>query len=173
MKLRNLLSRYDLESVKFNLKFAEATFVPTDTDARAAWDLYVEMLTRIATQPLPVGHGDERAALESVYSLFPTTRAILLQHGRKAINFGKIAIPVLNQIVRPFTARWHREALAGSFDDPAHCRIFRDELKALQTELRNYNRLLAELAGVEDLTDLERLSEDESEGGRMNEVVPQ
>ena len=164
MKLRNLLSRYDLESVKFNLRFAEATFTPTDTDACAAWDLYVEMLTRIATQPLPAGHGDEQAAMESVYSLFPTARSILRQHGHKAVNFGKIAIPVLNQIVRPFTARWHREALAGSFDDPAHCRIFRDELNTLQTKLRNYNRLLAELAGVEDLTDLESLAEDDGEG---------
>ena len=38
--------------------------------------------------------------------------------GRGTIEFSKIAIPVLNQVVRPFTARWHRESLAGAFDDP-------------------------------------------------------
>ena len=33
---------------------------------------------------------------------------------------------------------------------------FREELTALQEDLRNYNRLLADLAGVEDLTNLEQ-----------------
>ena len=162
MKLLSLLARYDLESVKLNLRFAEATFTPTDADAQAAWDLYVEMLTRILTQPLPLDHGDEKAALDSVYSLFPITRAILRQHGRKAINFGKIAIPVLNQAVRPFTARWHRDALAGAFENPAERQRFRAELQILQANLRNYNRLLAELAQVEDLTDLEDISDRDS-----------
>ena len=32
---------------------------------------------------------------------------------------------------------------------------FRDALANLQVDLRNYNRLLAKIAGVEDLTDLE------------------
>ena len=152
------MARYELETVKLNLRFAEASFKPTDADAHAAWDLYVEMLTRIVTQPLPSTHGDERTALESVYSLFPITRDILRHHGRKAVNFGMIAIPVLNQVVRPFTARWHREAIAGAFEDPLKCQKFRDELVTLQATLRNYNRLLADLAGVEDLTDLEQTS---------------
>lgn len=163
MKLRSLLARYDLESVKLHLRFAEATFTPTNADARAAWDLYVEMLTRIVTQPLALDHGDERAALDSVYSLFPVTREILRQHGPKAINFAKVAIPVLNQAVRPFTARWHREALTDALEDPDKCQLFRDELKVLQADLRNYNRLLAELAQVEDLTDLDDISD--SDGG--------
>ena len=47
-------------------------FKPDDKDA--AWELYVEMLTRIVIQPLPAETGDEKAALDSVYSLFPTTR---------------------------------------------------------------------------------------------------
>ena len=93
--------------------------------------------------------------MDSVYSLFPTTREILQRHGRKAIQFSKVAIPVLNQVVRPFTAKWHKEALAGAFDDAAKRSEFREELEALQEDLRNYNRLLADIAGVEDLTDLE------------------
>ena len=64
-------------------------------------------------------------------------------------------MPVLNQVVRPFTARWHRESLAGSFEHENQRKQFREELARLQVELRNYNRMLAEIAGVEDLTDLE------------------
>lgn len=32
---------------------------------------------------------------------------------------------------------------------------FREELASLQVELRKYSRILADIAGVEDLTDLE------------------
>ena len=78
--------------------------------------------------------------------------------GKCAIQFSKVAIPVLNQVVRPFTAKWHRESLAGAFDDPARRGEFRAELEALQGELWNYNRLLARIAGVEDLTNLEDLT---------------
>ena len=100
--------------------------------------------------------GDDKTALDSVYSLFATTREILRRRGRGTIEFSKIAIPVLNQVVRPFTAKWHRESLAGAFDAPQKRAEFRNELAALQADLRNYNRMLADIAEVEDLTDLER-----------------
>ena len=115
------------------------------------------MLTRIVTQPLPSEAGDEETALRSVYSLFPTTRDILRHRGRRAISFSKIAIPVLNQVVRPFTAKWHKALLEGVFGLPEHRNEFREELGKLQGELRKYNRMLATIAEVEDLTDLEQL----------------
>jgi hypothetical protein len=62
---------------------------------------------------------------------------------------------VLNQVIRPFTAKWHRASLAGAFQDAARCAAFRAELAALQALLRNYTRALAALALVEDLTALE------------------
>ena len=37
---------------------------------------------------------------------------------------------------------------------------FRQEYSALQEELRNYNRMLADIAGVEDLSDLEIAEEE-------------
>ena len=156
MKLKGLFSKYDLEKVKINLKLVEAEIRLSTADQDAAWELYVEMLTRIVTQPLPSENGDEKVALDSVYSLFPTTREVLRLHGRKAIHFSKVAIPVLNQVVRPFTAKWHKESLSGAFNDAGKREEFRRELMALQGKLRNYNRMLAEIAGVEDLTDLER-----------------
>ena len=132
---------------------AEIHFLENDKDA--AWELYVELLTRVATQPLAPGQGDEQAALDSVHSIFPCTRDILRRHGRKTIQFSKIAIPVLNQIVRPFTEKWHRTSLSQSLSDPEIGPQFRKELVALQEQLGNYNKMLAEIADVEDLTTLE------------------
>ena len=156
MKLQDLLSRFHLGKIKLGPKWANAEITFKSGDQDAAWELYVEMLTRIVTQLLPSEAGDEKAALDSVYSLFATTREILRHHGRTTIQVSKVAIPLLNQVVRPFTAKWHKESLAGAFDDPDRQREFREELTVLQEDLSNYNRLLAEIAGVEDLTELER-----------------
>lgn len=155
MKLNELFGRFHLEKVKLNLALVKLEMSFEDADRDAAWELYIEMLTRIVTQPLPHDVGDDKTALDSVYSLFPVTREILRRRGRSTVKFSMIAIPVLNQIVRPFTTKWHRESLDSAFDDDERCGEFRQELVALQDELRNYNRMLAEIAGVEDLTDLE------------------
>ena len=156
MNLGNLFKTFHLEKVRLNLHAVQLEVSFQEADKDAAWELYVEMLTRIVTQPLPPEAGDEQAALKSVYSLAPTTRDILRHHGRASIQFSKVAVPVLNQIVRPFTAKWHRESLIGAFRDETKQAEFRDELRSLQGDLRNYNRMLAEIAGVEDLTDLEQ-----------------
>ena len=157
MHLPTLFSNFHLEKISLNVMGVglalDVDF--SDEDQGAAWELYIEMLTRIVTQPLPSEDGDEQTALDSVYSLFPTTREILRRRGRGTIQFSKVAIPVLNQVVRPFTEEWHRKSLANAFSDPDQRVEFRDSLAVLQTDLRNYNRLLANIAGVEDLTDLE------------------
>ena len=157
--LGTLLKKFRLEKLRLNVAFlqAEVSFHAADRDA--AWELYIELLTRIVTQPLPAEFGDEQVALDSVYSLFPITRELLRRHGRAAIEFSKIAVPVLNQVVRPFTTRWHRESLTGAFNDEAKRLEFREQLASLQGDLSNYNRLLANIARVEDLTDLERVEE--------------
>ena len=155
-----LLNDFGLQKVRLNLALVRLEIDLKEDDREAAWELYIEMLTRIVTQPLPSESGDEKTALDSVFSLFPTTREILRRRGRSSIEFSKVAIPVLNQVVRPFTAKWHRESLAGAFDESEKCREFRAELITLQEDLRNYNRLLAEIAGVEDLTDLELVEEE-------------
>ena len=155
--LKGLFSRFHLEKIQIGPRWAKAEINFENDDRDAAWELYVEMLTRIVTQPLPSEVGDEQTALDSVYSLFETTREILRRRGRNTIQFSKIAIPVLNQVVQPFTAKWHRESLSGAFKGTGKCEEFRKELATLQKELRNYNRMLAKIAGVEDLTDLESL----------------
>lgn len=156
MKWRDWLAERGLDSLKLNPKFLEMEWKPQDADRNAAWDLYVELLTRITTQPLADEHGDEAAALKSVYALFGVTREILHKHGPGCGQFAKLAIPVLNQIVRPFTAEWHKRAEAGEFKKSGQCKAFRGELKTLQGKLLRYTQALAQLAEVEDLTKLEQ-----------------
>lgn len=154
MQLKKLLEKWDLTSLRIKTPFLEMSWEPKDEDKTAAWELYVELVTRVATQRLDPDQGDEAASLESIYQLFPLTRETIKRNGRYCINFSRIAVVVLNQKVRPFTAKWHPRVLAGDLDAAAR-NEFRAELRDLQTDLRNYTRLLADLADVEDLTDLE------------------
>ncbi len=156
MKRRDFLEKWGLSGLKINLGFLEGEFQPRDPDHAAAWELYVELLTRITTQYLPPEDGDEKTALDSVHAIFPLTREILRRHGSGCGEFAKLAIPVLNQVIRPFTAKWHRLSLAGALQEAARCAEFRAELAALQPRLRGYTRALAAMAAVEDLTSLEQ-----------------
>ncbi len=154
MQLKKLLEKWDLASLKINAPFMEMTWEPRDEDKTAAWELYVELITRVATQHLEPDAGDEAAALKSISDLFALTRETIKRNGRHCINFTRIAVVVLNQKVRPFTAKWHRLTRAAPLGD-ADTVAFREELRGLQTDLRNYTRLLADLADVEDMTDIE------------------
>lgn len=156
MKLGQWLQNWDMTSLKITAPFMEMEWSPKDEDKAAAWDLYVELLTRIATQPLDPNHGDEKTALDSIYSLFPITREILKAHTRECQEFAKIAIVVLNQIVRPFTAKWHRLSLQGELSGTEANAEFRAELAVLQARLKTFTKMLADMAGVEDLTTLEQ-----------------
>ena len=157
MTYKDLFEKWKLSSLKLNLKFVEAEFTADAADEEAAWEMYVELITRITTQRLE--YGDEQAALDSVYSLFKTTRRVLVRRGRKAQSFTKIAVVVLNQVVRPFTAKWHKRSLEGAFENPELCAEFRAELETLQDELRKYSALLADMAKVEDITEISAFEE--------------
>jgi len=155
MKAGKWLENWDMTKLHFKAPFLEMEWEPQTKDRDAAWELYIELLTRTATQPLLGEHGDEGTALESVHSLFAITRQTIKDHGRDCANFARIAIVVLNQIVRPFTDKWHGLSAKGAFGDPARCDEFRQELASLQVDLRKYTTLLADMAGVEDLTGLD------------------
>lgn len=152
MRIKDLFEKWKLTGLKIKAPMLEMEWQPSDPDKAAAWDLYVELLTRITTQPLPDEDGVEQTALDSVYALFALTRQTLKTHGRDCIAFARIAVIVLNQAVRPFTAKWHRRSQCDAFSSPDQCALFRRELHELQIQLRNYTRLLADLADVEDLT---------------------
>lgn len=81
--------RWGLSSIKLNIGFAELEYEATEDDMTTAWDMYVELLTRITTQPLEEGTGDEETTLTSIYNLFDITRTILKEKGRLGSNFTK------------------------------------------------------------------------------------
>lgn len=155
MRIKDLFEKWGLVGLKVKTPVLEMDWEPTDCDKDAAWDLYVELLTRITTQKLPDDYGTEVTALESVHKIFALTRATLKERGRRAENFTKIAIIVLNQVIRPFTAKWHRLSEQDAFDDEEKCAEFRQELSTLQENLKAYTKLLSDLADVEDMTEME------------------
>jgi hypothetical protein len=144
-----------MTSLKVKTPFLEMDWQPKDEDKDAAWELYIELLTRITTQHLAPEHGDEATALDSIHKLFVISREIIKRRGRLCIEFTKIAVLILNQKIRPFTAKWHELMLEKAFDNPKQCDEFRTELEVLQEILRVYTRMLSDMAGVEDLTQLE------------------
>ncbi len=155
MKLKEWLDKWSMTKLKIKTGVLEMEWSPNDVDKDAAWEMYIELLTRITTQYMPPDHGDEQTALQSIYNIFGLTREVIKRKGRHCEAFTKIAIVVLNQVIRPFTAKWHRIYVAGGFRDADKCAKFRKELTGLQVQLRCYTQMLADMACVEDLTDLE------------------
>lgn len=155
MKWGEWLESWSMTSLKIKAPFLDMEWNPKDKDKDAAWELYTELLTRITTQDLPIESGDEKTALESVFKIFGLTRETIKAHGRECIEFTKIAVVVLNQIIRPFTAKWHRHVISDGFSDEKICKEFRVDLHELQKKLRRYTKMLSDMAGVEDLTELE------------------
>ena len=152
---RTWLEKWGMSELKISTVFLEMKWSPKDPDRDAAWELYAELLTRVTTQTLYAGQGEEQAALQSVYTIFPITRDIMRRHGRQATEFTKIAVVVLNQVIRPFTSKWHDRSRADAFESPDLCREFREDLARLQPKLIAYSHMLSDMAGVEDLTTLE------------------
>jgi hypothetical protein len=67
----------------------------------------------------------------------------------------RITTVVPNQIVRPFTAKWHKLSMAVAFDDPTQCKTFRQQLTDLQTQLTRCTQMLGAIARFDEWTKLE------------------
>jgi len=151
-------------SVSLPFGIGSAEWQADSTERRAAWELYVELVTRIAVQPLAEGEGLLREALSSLHSLFSTTRETLRKYGpdvgASRDSIGGIAIAVLNQGLRPFLAKWHPELQMWDSQRTAERspkehekswpreKQLRDELEKLRGELVKYAEALARIAGV-------------------------
>lgn len=155
MKWKEWLDEWSMTSLRVKASFLEMEWKPRDADKAAAWEMYVELLTRSTTQYLRPEQGDEATALRSIHRLFEITRDVLRRNGRTCGEFAKIAVVVLNQVIRPFTTRWHRLSLGGAFGDSRQCGLFREELSVLQDRLRTYTMMLAQMADIEEPGDFE------------------
>jgi hypothetical protein len=142
----------------------EAEWNADPKERNAAWCLYVELVTRIAVQPLPADEGSLREALVSLHSLFDSTRQILREAGpdvgASITSVGGIAIAALNRGIRPFLTHWHpalsdwesrRDARLSpgeherKWPERDQCR---SQLTKLRAALGSYAEGLAAIAGV-------------------------
>ena len=94
------LQKWGMDRLNIRPLFLEMERKLHDVDKAAAWELYIELFTRIANQPFPQDYGDEKAALDSVYALFPITRDVIKNNGPKCTKFTQFAVVVLNQRIR-------------------------------------------------------------------------
>ena len=142
----------------------EGTWEPEESEENAAWEMYVELVTRIAVTKLKSEEGLLREALSSLHTLFETTRSILRKYGPSVarpkgkgdVSFGYLAVIILNTVLRPVLAKWHPLLLAHENSIGAeklweqHDKL-REELNEVRTILITYADLLAKVAGVPSL----------------------
>ena len=150
--------------VKINLPFIgeiEGSWQPDENDEKAAWELYVELITRISIVHLKSDEGLLREALSSLYSIFATTREILKKYGasiarfkdESSISFGYLAIAVLNTVLRPILAKWHPLLLdyeskkTKDMSLVEHEKLW-DKNQELRTELNKVRHILVEYAEI-------------------------
>jgi len=88
------------------------------------------------------------------YNIFPLTREILKKYGRDAEEFAKLSILILNQIIRLFTAKWHKISEEQGFENEKIKNEFRKELEELQKNLKIYSKMLADMAGTNSLIEI-------------------
>lgn len=114
-----------------------------------AWVVYVELSTRVATVRL--GDGREKAALESIVSLFRTIRTEAANNGPYTAPVSVWVLSILNSEVRRFTGRWHpqTEFLDQSNTSPEAKQartLFRGHLRDLQDVLQKVAQVLFSIA---------------------------
>ena len=140
------------------------TLAPNKSERRAAWQLYVELATRIASRPFDVPPDRPARALESLYSVVVLTRQILRDAGpdvaRSDKAFGPLTIRFLSEVLISFLQRWHEplrdyEATRGEKESvTAHERKWDrfealcDELAVLQEKTGALHPRRSEIAGV-------------------------
>ena len=143
---------------------------PDEREQNAAWELYVELVTRIAVAELTPRDGLLRESLSSLYSMFTTTRTILRTYGpavarpkaESQLSFGYLAISMLNYVVRPVLAKWHpllldyehrRDATVSAWEHEQrweHAEELRHVLNEARSVLLQYTTLLAHISRVPD-----------------------
>ena len=93
----------------------EGIWEPTECERNAAWDMYVELVTRIPIAQVKPGESSLQVCLNSLYKLFGATRDILRKYGpfvarprsEGQISFGYLSVKVLDIILRPFLIKWY------------------------------------------------------------------
>lgn len=137
-------------------------WVPDEAEERAAWEILVELTTRVCLVEVKRGEGSVREALTSLRELFPLVRTALKSHGpilarpmREAgeVSFGYLAVAVLNGAIRPFLSRWHSRLSAREEARPEGTAAIDwesswQDLDLMLSELKDVQASLATFAGI-------------------------
>ena len=160
-----------LVNVRLDLKIPglggiRGTWEPDESEVGAAWELYVEMVTRTPLGDLPSHEGSAREALTSIYSLFDTTRSILRKYGPSVarpksdaeLSFGYLAVSMLNLVLRQLLTEWHTRLRTWEDANPSlredewpDLGEFQVALDLARDQLRLYAMLFADVAEVPEL----------------------
>jgi hypothetical protein len=155
--------RFVLSEVKLSLpEFAEITFAVNAEYKRVAWRLFVDTLTRVATQPLGKEEGSLREAVTSLHGVFTSTRDLLKNMEASKLSSRPtvelLAVRMLNHDIRPFLGKWHVQLRAfetanpgapeATWSENGECRA---DLERLRDRLIDYTVAFGELAGVKDV----------------------
>ncbi|QNP73317.1 toll/interleukin-1 receptor domain-containing protein [Streptomyces roseirectus] len=138
----------------------------SESERMAAFDIQVELVTRIGVQELAPGQGSLREALASLKSVIDFTRATLhtysigLAPGAGAQTVQSLAYSLVNEVIRPFTTTWHPRLTAYEATRPdavspldheagwAEGAAMRAELAALREPLQEIVRGLGGISGA-------------------------
>ena len=102
----------------------------TQADRHAAWQMFIELDTRIATRTLK--DGVLSSALDSLAALFSLHREISKDNGPNCKQYYESVTECFEHDLRPFTSKWHGKALV-------------NEDNAFRTELINLQKKMIEL----------------------------
>lgn len=158
----------------FGLGEISGKWSPNETERTAAWEMYVELITRVTVVELGPDEGLLREALSSYYSLFATTREILKSCGpavaqptvHEHVSFGHISILILNKALRPLLAKWHPILEDHENRRPAdisrlqweqtwaHNTELRSAIDEVRTTLTSYAGLLAEVCSARGMLEM-------------------
>ncbi|MEV7884843.1 hypothetical protein ACWD3I_18620 [Streptomyces sp. NPDC002817] len=150
------------------------TWEPADAERGAAWELYLELVTRVSVEELDPEQGFLREALSSLYTFFDTTREILRRYGPEVapplapghVSFGVLAVTVLNRVLRPLLSSWHPRLAAYESQRPEgvdpvvwerqweHADVLRARIAEVRVTLASLAENLREVADVSDLINL-------------------
>lgn len=160
--LRGIESAIDVEKAEIGIPGGGKLSVSLSRRRReVAWVIFIEIMTRVGANELPLDRGVSKSAMDSMYELFKIIRSLAAEAGptRKVPKGGDslevISIRFLNHKFRPFLTKWHGRKIDSDGNYCDNDSEFRDDLNRMNSEILNsYAIAYAKLAGVKNATGL-------------------
>jgi hypothetical protein len=130
---------------------------------KVGWRIFVEVASRIATQPLAPGAGVLREALQSLHTLFGAIRdelkaALPTPVTGSESTIETIALTILNRHLGPFLAKWHPRLADWEQNSEKkkeagwpEAEVFRSELAELRRRISAEAERLGPIIGLADV----------------------